>query len=132
MKLKYLSEKLKLKELSEIIKLIYLHEIFKVNYLSEIFIWNIFRAALAGASDQAEYGAAAENSYSAPVPPPVTEAAYDYSYDDYVEAPAATYGADYGLDTYEEETTVAAVEEYLSPEARRGRNRGNQAGHRHL
>ena len=30
--------------------------------------------ALAGASDQAEYGAAAaENSYSAPVPPPVTE-----------------------------------------------------------
>ena len=29
---------------------------------------------MAGASDQAEYGAAAaENSYSAPVPPPVTE-----------------------------------------------------------
>merc|ERR1712038_142074 len=88
------------------------------------------RAALAGASDQAEYGAAAENSYSAPVPPPVTEAAYDYSYDDYVEAPAATYGADYGLDTYEEETTVAAVEEYLSPEARRGRNRGGSRGGR--
>ena len=80
---------------------------------------NISRDALAG--DQAEYGSGAEASYSAPVPPPVTEAAYDY----YEDAAAATYGDDYGLDSYAEETTVAAVEEYLSPEGRRGRARGN-------
>ena len=83
------------------------------------------RDALAGASDQAEYGAAAENSYSAPVPPPVTEAAYDY-YED--EAAAPVYGAydDNSLSGYEEETTVPAIDSYLSPEveARRGRNRG--------
>merc|ERR1719219_1623285 len=87
------------------------------------------RAALDGASDQAEYGAAAENSYSAPVPPPVTEAAYDY----YEDEAAPVYEAydDNSLAGYEEETTVPAVESYLSPEVRRGRGRGGRrAGRR--
>merc|ERR1712209_141593 len=63
------------------------------------------RDALAGASDQAEYGAS-QSEYAAP-------AEYE-SYDDY------------SLGGYEEATTVAAVEEYLPPagDARRGRRLG--------
>ena len=54
-----------------------------------------------------------------------SQAAYDY-YED--EAAAPVYGAydDNSLTGYEEETTVPAIDSYLSPEveARRGRNRG--------
>merc|ERR1712064_95766 len=83
------------------------------------------RDALAGASDQAQYGASA-SEYAAPVPPPPadyeeypTEAA-DYSYD-------AAYDTSYddaALAGYEE-TTLPAVESYLPPgDARRGRRFG--------
>ena len=78
------------------------------------------RDALAGASDQAQYGAS-QSEYAAPVPPPP---AYDEpapaEYDEY--AGAAEY--DYSLSGYEE-TTVAAAPEYLPPgDARRGRRLG--------
>merc|ERR1712012_135781 len=77
------------------------------------------RDALAGASDQAEYGAS-QSEYAAPVPPPP-------AYDDYAAAPAEYESYDdYSLGGYEEATTVAAVEEYLPPagDARRGRRLG--------
>merc|ERR1711963_103850 len=77
------------------------------------------RDALAGASDQAEYGAS-QSEYAAPVPPPP-------AYDDYAAAPAEYESYDdYSLGGYEEATAVAAVEEYLPPagDARRGRRLG--------
>ena len=80
------------------------------------------RDALAGASDQAEYGASA-SEYAAPVPPPP---AYDEA------APAAydDYSYDTELSGYEE-TTVAAVDSYVAAEeARRGRRLGSQRGGR--
>jgi len=79
------------------------------------------RDALAGASDQAEYGASA-SEYAAPVPPPP---AYDEA------APAAydDYSYDTELSGYEE-TTVAAVDSYVAAEARRGRRLGGRRGGR--
>ena len=79
------------------------------------------RDALAGASDQAEYGASA-SEYAAPVPPPP---AYD-------EAAPAAYD-DYSYDELSgyEETTVAAVDSYVAAEeARRGRRLGGRRGGR--
>ena len=84
------------------------------------------RDALAGASDQAEYGAS-QSEYSAPVPPPP---AYD-EYEEYAAAPVDYSYDDAALSGYEE-TTIAAAE-YV-PEGRRGRrlggSRGGRAGRR--
>merc|ERR1711923_548489 len=89
------------------------------------------RDALAGASDQAEYGASSQDAYAAPAPAPP-------AYDDYVAAPAydeytGSDGADYyddaALGGYEAETE-APVGDYLPPgDARRGRSqRGGRRG----
>merc|ERR1712012_970797 len=74
------------------------------------------RDALAGASDQAEYGASSQDAYAAPAPAPPT-------YDEYAEYDDAALGG------YEAETE-APVGDYLPPgDARRGRSqRGGRRG----
>jgi len=83
------------------------------------------RDALAGASDQAEYGASSQDAYAAPAPAPPTydEYAAPATYDEYAEYDDAALGG------YEAETE-APVGDYLPPgDARRGRSqRGGRRG----